>query len=114
MNLNDLKVGDKVFVAAQNSKRQNHYTGTVSKIGRKYITVLKEGWTAYGLEFYIKDGYEKSDVSPTFRLYRSEQDYKDYLKCVELKRELSHYISSSTDISLNILLEIKQLLKLKE
>jgi hypothetical protein len=55
------------------------YIGEVVKVGRKYFSIKIER-ISRPIEFHLENWSQKTDYSPDYRLYESEQSYKDKLK----------------------------------
>ena len=82
----------------------------VTKVGRRYFT-LSEGWR--DVQFHLSDWVEKSDYTPSHRIYETEQSYKDEKEEREISNRIYRafeYGSNTHKIPLPKLREIDQML----
>ena len=66
----------------------------VVKVGRKYFEVRQNKTTKYTSQFHLEDWREKSEYTPRYRIYESEQHYLDEIERDKLHRciqEKFHY-----------------------
>ena len=81
MHKSDFKVGQTVFLKTRSFgmcwEKEKIEEATVKTIRRKYITVAVSSCREY--QFDMGENFrEKTDISPTYDLYLSEQDVYDY------------------------------------
>ena len=71
-----INVGDKVYIAPsdQNVHRENPWFGTVSNIGRKWITVVPERNPGLRASKFSIEDHTQSEW-PNFTLYRDVDDW---------------------------------------
>jgi len=65
---------------------------TVTKVGRKYFTCVKEGWN-HGTQYHIDSWYEKTEYSSNTVLYQHAFQWEDEKECVELARKIEEAFS---------------------
>lgn len=88
----------------------------VTKIGRKYFTVVKEGWEKYTSshkQYYINTWRENTIYSPNSQLYLSKQDWADDKEYKELRKNIENIFRYYTNqnLTLNKLREIKKIIE---
>ena len=105
-NLNNLKVGDNVYIVYSKYARRDNIETTVTKIGKKYIE------TIYG-KFCIETGVEyNKGYMPMSKLWFSKKDYEEWKEIVERKSSLISLIETSLRaLSVDNLLEIQKLME---
>lgn len=106
-------VGEKLFsLNIGNATRNREQTLTpvlVSKVGRKYFSVKKEGYN-WETEYHLDTWQQKTDYSPDSQLYESEQEYLDMKQKSEILKQLRSifdYSGSAHLLSLETLRKIK-------
>ena len=97
--------------AARNAEQKLTEVEVVS-IGRKYFTVKRSN---FGLEakYHLDDWAEKTDYSPTSRLYESKIDYEDDRESKEICKMLSscfEYGRNRKDLSIEDLRKIREII----
>lgn len=96
MNKSDFHVGQTVYLKtctnlAECWKHERILEGTVTKIGRKYITVDSN---LFEEQFEIENNFrQKTEYSADMALFLSKQDIYDYWQKEYLKRELQKAFS---------------------
>ena len=105
MTQNKFAVGQEVWIMP-GYEHGSLYKSTVSKVGRKYVTVN-------GLQFHLDTLQEKRDVGAEGYLYLSEQAYADEQELKSNKSEIRSYFDmwANREISLEQTRAILQLLK---
>ena len=97
-NIQDLKVGDKVFISDRYTNR--HLEPTISKIGRKCIMFENEPRLRYNMEENEMEAKMGSEWDYTNKeMWHSVQEYTDYLAYKKRKRyvqEHFHALSEET------------------
>jgi len=87
---------------------------TVTKVGRKYFTCVRDGWN-FGEEYHIEDWCEKTEYTASSYLYATEKEWIDEKERNELHKTISEYFSiygpSKKNMSLKMLRQIKELLE---
>ena len=122
MKRKDFYLGQIVYVRIKRSKydKSGEYAITfqeyeVVKIGRKYVTVKRLN-DDFEMEFDMEDGFERSGYSYNsyYRLYLSEQHYKDEKEKYELawwfKNEFSNRVQNKK-YKLDTLRKAKEILE---
>jgi hypothetical protein len=81
--------------------------GKVTKVGRKYFTVLEDDKPEHmALQFYLDNWRERTDYSARVVLYESKQDYEDIAEVRRLWELLCGYFQFSSrrhGVSLDVL-----------
>lgn len=123
--LKNLKVGDPCIIVQDgcNGIRRkaedglpHRFPATVAKIGRKYITVQRDGWREEGEQFSIETGIEHPNyhhytLHPSWGDYSTEHKRKE--DCDKLRSKFSRYgelglTSDQVERIINILEENKE------
>jgi len=107
-----MKVGDDVYLEPLNNaaiRSNESIKTTITKIGRKYITVEK--WDCK----FFKDTmmHFNGDYGGNYRLYFSEQDLLDKQESVQISREIGFRFSNyfaTPQFSLSALRQIKEII----
>ena len=76
MSINNVKVGDTVFMRMHTAKFLTVLEARVAVNGNKYITVDHETLKRK-VRFHKATGYEKCDGTPNFKLYASNNEVLD-------------------------------------
>lgn len=84
------KVGDEVFVHLFNSHYSSYKT-TITKVGRKYFTIESLFSNDVLVDIVTKEESNKN-YSPSFRVYRSEEDYRQACRLHELISLIPRYL----------------------
>lgn len=90
-----VEVGQPVLVRPRDLRgRVSGYEGTVSKVGRVYFTVVRDGFRSdRGLQFHMDTMTEKTDYTPQYQVFTSQQEYDDHMErqrlLVEVHRKFS-------------------------
>ena len=84
-----LKVGDKLFLVYKNKAG---HTCKVTKIGRKYFYIDRN--FGHEMPFCREDWQEKTDYTSDYKLYGSEQEWKDDTEWHKLWSKLYGIFSS--------------------
>lgn len=116
MNKSDFKIGMEVFLKPVNNAARygtkKILRNTITKIGRKYFTI---GNDRRPLQFEIDNLCQKTEYSPDYELYFSEQEILDETEANSifdsLRVEFTKY--GKTAIPLEKLRQIKQILEEK-
>lgn len=74
-----MNIGDTVFLkaAGRNRKEAHIVECKISKIGRKYFEVSREGYQHHVIKFRIEDNKQHTEYSPDWILYFSMQEILD-------------------------------------
>jgi hypothetical protein len=84
-----IQVGDIVFLRCLESRRKNTITEVpVTKVGSKYYTVLLHGQEH---QFHKGSMYEKTNYSPSYKLYPSLQALNESVEKAQLVLELRRF-----------------------
>lgn len=116
MTIKDFTVGEKLYIRKYNRYPEPHFdvsVGTVKKIGRKYIDVELE---FSNHKFKIDSMYEnrllcRDNGYEEYTLYKNETAAKEYDEWKELKSWFYKLTTSSTNLSLDQLRRIKEIVE---
>ena len=81
--------------------------GTVTGVGRKYVTVTMQG---HEMEFVIASGAQKTDYSPTHWLWASMRAFEESQEVLRLHREIREFFES---LASKVRLDLEQLRRVK-
>ena len=118
MNIKDIKIGDKVWIKPTDRRRNGNkepQENIVTKIGRKYLEVNKEGYSdVFAIKFDMtNDMRQATNDSPDYELYFSKQeilDEQEYNSLLEgIRRVFGQY--GKCKLSLEQLRQIDQIIK---
>jgi hypothetical protein len=107
-------LGEKLFLVEHPhyaSEETGTYVFTVTKVGRKYFEIQREGWSR-SIKFRIEDWTEKTDYSSHFSLYENEQAYLDdkkKKKYIGMIKDAAYYSSKFDKLSVETLEKIIEL-----
>ena len=121
MDMKTFKIGDEVIIRDYGSRTSEdnarNMTATVTKIGKKYVTVQTYWGGEYQFHNELNKTYYlkmKSVVSTENKLFKSEQDYLDWAESEELYKELRNYFGKFyTDLTIDQLRRIKAIIEEK-
>lgn len=102
-------IGEKLYmVPGVNRQGSQKYTVEVINVGRKYFKVIPEGYdkdTRFNIVFEIENWKQKTDYSPDYYLYESEQAYKDHIRRQEWIQEFYRVFRSGNYAQAHMTLE---------
>ena len=113
-DINEIKVGDKVYEAVKNGLREY----TVCKVGRKYFYLEEEYFkTPFGIESleYVNKDYSQRNR----KLWRTIEEYENFINQVTMLKELRETLypdrtyRENPKIPLAVYLQICELLDIK-
>ena len=119
MNKSDFHVGQKVYLKSISGKidpwkYEKVFEGTVTKIGRKFVSVKCHGWE---YQFDFTDNFrQKTEFCADYVLFLTEQAVRDYWQMEYLMREMRKIFSygrvppSNMTINLPALVSIAEIL----
>jgi hypothetical protein len=112
MNINISQVGKVVYLLRSYYKEQRLTPYVIKSIGKKYLKVCPLAYGRNTLDFDITDNFRYAGSCPgDYKLYFSQEEYKDELKKKEIEGYISHYFSSYTSqLSLEQLIKIKDII----
>lgn len=121
MDIKAFKIGDEVIIRDYGSRisedNARNITAVVTKIGKKYVIVQTSWGGEYQFHNELNKTYYlkmKSTVSTENKLFRSEQDYLDWVESESIYRELREYFNKFyTDLTLDQLRRIKAIIEEK-
>lgn len=86
------QVGQKLFLlnVGNNARRvpQVLTPATVTKVGRKYFTVARDAHRGWEIDFHLESWIEKTEYSPGWAIYLSEQEWEDEEEASRLYDEI--------------------------
>jgi hypothetical protein len=85
----------------------------VSKVGRKYFSVIEDGRPFTEIQFSIEDRIEKTEYSAGWCIYESAKEYEDEKESSSICREIKEsfeYGNNRKKLSLHALRKIKEIL----
>lgn len=109
-------VGQKVFVLnignAARRQKQVLTPGIVTKVGRAYFSVQREGWSD-ATEYRLDSGCEKTQYTADSCVYESEQEWLDEKETRDIYAHLREVFGYNVtkQIPLSVLRTIDQLVK---
>lgn len=115
MTKNDFMVGQTVYLKTvyhprECWKKERFTTGTVTKVGKKYITVQESPFREYRFNIY-NNFRQETQYSLDYQLFLSEQDIKNYWKANYLLFEIAHRLQAfGTRLGVRTLEEIARLM----
>lgn len=90
---NNMKVGDKVYVVFNDTRREPFYT-TIKSIGRKYITIDNIHYTESKYDIVTKESVDDCNGhNCKATLYESEQAYIEKQKEIALRKDIARSIN---------------------
>lgn len=112
LNKDDYKIGQQVALKYVNNMarydKDGYRIGNITKLGNKYLYVDS-------IAISMESGYEKTNYSPDYQLYDSEQHLLDEMHKEKLlfgiRNELGNY--GTCEISYNKIKEIAEILELQ-
>lgn len=116
MNKTDFHKGQKVYLYSLPSARYSNtgpciFERQVISVGSKYITVADANSHIEPIKFDIHDDFrQKTDYSPSYKLYLSEQDIYDDIERKQLFQEIKERFSFRNQYKLSTLKQISALL----
>jgi len=91
---------------------------TVTKVGRKYFTCLRDGWSERAaIQFHLDTWTEKTDYCSSHALYVSPQEWEDAKEATRICKKINDYFEygrNSQGISLKNLRMIEDILERPE
>lgn len=116
--LNELKVGDRVFVKVCRPSAEKMFEAIVIKRGRKYLSLANEQRKWDIQQYDIESGIEKNTINYKNKIYLEYQDILDEQQHEKLSlfitRIISSYSCRDLPYSLETLQNIADLLKLED
>ena len=96
MNREKPKVGDALWIGYSGNAARVHgddgFPVTVEKVGRKYFTVKGCQSGVFVEQFHLDDWRQKTEFTPDYELFQTEQEWKDKIRSAELVKRIRNYM----------------------
>lgn len=93
VSLQDFSVGEKVWIVDEKSNFNfSIFETTVTKVGRKYVTVDSYNRKYESIPYDQEYLFNKASIGWWSRLFKTKQDAEDFIKKIEVVTELHHTV----------------------
>lgn len=104
-------VGEILWEVHTSRNFTNGYKVKVTKVGKKYFSVASINALQFTKEYHIENWKEKTEYTPSYHLYETEQDWLDEVEAEKLQTRIQSYFNTyNRKIPLEILRTIDKLL----